>query len=67
MRTTETKPKLAYEGFPSLDETWVAAAGNLGEKTEKAWAEKETGNILKGYAELIELLETPPPIAAPHH
>jgi len=67
VRATETKPKLAFVGFPNMDESFKAAGGNLGEVTEKAWAEKETGNILKGYAELIELLETPPPAAAPLH
>jgi NAD(P)H-dependent FMN reductase len=59
LRVVETRPALKYAG-PGMDDMMAAAGtGNVGPNSLKLWEEEGKEPLLKGFAELIELLETP--------
>jgi NAD(P)H-dependent FMN reductase len=61
LRVVETRPQLTYAG-PGMDETFATTAtGTLGPKTMKLWEEEGKEPLLKGFKELVELLESPAP------
>lgn len=65
LRVVETKPQLTYAG-PVMDEMFATTAtGKLGPNTVALWEKDGTEPLLKGFAELIELLETPVPASEP--
>jgi NAD(P)H-dependent FMN reductase len=59
LRVVETRPMLKFA--PGQEEIMMAAgAGKLGQKSSDSWeGEKEV--LLKGFGELVELMETPAP------
>ncbi|RFU33544.1 hypothetical protein B7463_g2824, partial [Scytalidium lignicola] len=55
LQVVETRPQLAFEG----QEGYAASAGKLGELSLQAW-KNNTTDLLKGYEELVKLVNTPP-------
>lgn len=65
LRVVETRPMLKFA--PGQEEIMMATgAGKLGQKTLDSWEEGEKEVLLKGFGELIELMETPAPEPAKH-
>ncbi|KAH8805031.1 flavoprotein-like protein [Xylogone sp. PMI_703] len=58
LHVVETRPQLAFAG-PGMDDAYAAGAGILGENSLKEWKEK-TDDLIKGYNELIKLINVPP-------
>ena len=59
LRVVETRPQLKYAG-PGMDEMMVASStGKVGPNSLKLWEDEGKEPLLKGFGELIELLETP--------
>jgi NAD(P)H-dependent FMN reductase len=59
LRVVETRPQLPYAG-PGMDEMFAASGtGNLGPNTLELWEKEGKDPLLKGFAQLVELLETP--------
>ncbi|KAG0646096.1 NAD(P)H-dependent FMN reductase LOT6 [Hyphodiscus hymeniophilus] len=59
LRVAETRPKLEFSGWPDKSEMMSAAGGKIGPKTLEHWEAESKETLLKGFGELIELLETP--------
>ena len=60
LRVVETRPQLPYAG-PGMEEMFAAAgAGKVGSKTLELWEGEGKESLLKGWGELVGLLETPP-------
>ncbi|KAH8819294.1 NADPH-dependent FMN reductase [Xylogone sp. PMI_703] len=55
LKVVETKPQFTFAG----KDGWAATAGQLGEESLAEW-KKNTGDLLKGYEELIKLANAPP-------
>ena len=61
LRVAETRPALSFAGWPDKSELMTASGqGKIGEKTLKMWEKEGKEPLLKGFGELIELMETPP-------
>lgn len=60
LRVVETRPMLKFAG-PGREELMMAAAGKVGPKTMEEWEEVAKEPLLKGFGELVELLEAPAP------
>jgi NAD(P)H-dependent FMN reductase len=60
LRVVETRPMLKFAG-PGREEMMMAAAGKVGPKTMEEWEEVAKEPLLKGFGELVELLEAPAP------
>jgi NAD(P)H-dependent FMN reductase len=61
LRVVETRPQLPYAG-PGMGEMLAAAGtGKLGQNTLELWGKEGKEPLLKGFGELVELLETPVP------
>lgn len=60
LRVVETRPMLKFAG-PGREEMMMAAAGKVGRKTMEEWEEVAKEPLLKGFGELVELLEAPAP------
>lgn len=58
LRVCGTRVQLAFAGEVAGPELWSAAGGILGELTRKAWIEGK-GDLVKGFGELVGLMETP--------
>jgi NAD(P)H-dependent FMN reductase len=58
LRVVETRPMLKFAG-PGREETMMAGVGKLGPKTMEEWEEAAKEPLLKGFGELVELLEVP--------
>jgi len=59
LRVVETRPKLSYAG-PGMEEMFAATStGKIGEKTLELWEKENKEELLKGFGELVELLEAP--------
>lgn len=65
LRVVETRPMLKFAG-PGREEAMMTAMGQVGPKTMEEWEEAAKEPLLKGFGELVELLEAPlePPAAA---
>jgi NAD(P)H-dependent FMN reductase len=65
LRVVETRPMLKFASR-GREEAMMAAVGKVGPKTMEEWEEAAKEPLLKGFGELIELLEAPvePPKAA---
>jgi len=64
LRVVETRPMLVYAG-PSMEEMYTATnTGKLGPKTLELWEAESKETLLKGFGELVELLEVPAPAPA---
>jgi len=62
LRVVETRPMLKFGGYPDKSELMTAAGqGKIGAKTLELWEEEGKEPLLKGFGELVELLETPAP------
>jgi multimeric flavodoxin WrbA len=60
LRVVETRPMLKFAG-PGMEELMMAAIGTVGPKTMEEWEEIAKEPLLKGFEELVELLEAPVP------
>ena len=61
LRVVETRPQLPYAG-PGMDDMFAAAGtGKLGQNTLELWGKEGKEPLLKGFGELVKLLETPVP------
>ena len=58
LRVVETRPTLKFAG-PGMEEAMMAGMGRVGPKTMEEWEEIAKEPFLKGFEELVELLETP--------
>jgi len=59
LRVVETKPQLKYAG-PGMDDMYAATGtGVVGPNSLKLWEEEGKEPLLKGFAELVELMEAP--------
>lgn len=59
LRVCGVRPQLAFAGEVAGPELWSAAGGVLGELTRKAWTD-DSGELVKGFGELLEKLEERP-------
>lgn len=67
LRVVETRPMLKFAGWPDKSELMMAAGqGKVGTKTLELWEEEGKAPLLKGFGELVELMETPAPEPAKH-
>ena len=63
LRVVETRPTLSFAGWPDKSEMIAASRqGKVGMKTLEHWEEEGKEPLLKGFGELIELMETPAPL-----
>jgi NAD(P)H-dependent FMN reductase len=60
LRVVETRPLLKLAG-PGREEMMMASVGKVGPKTMEGWEETAKEPLLKGFEELVELLNTPAP------
>lgn len=58
LRVCETRVQLRFAGEVAGPELWSAAGGVLGDLTKTAWMENSKGELLKGFGELVGLMET---------
>jgi len=59
LRVVGTRPQLKYAG-PGMDDMMAASTtGTVGPNSLKLWEEEGKEPLLKGFGELVELLETP--------
>jgi NAD(P)H-dependent FMN reductase len=58
LRVVETRPMLKFAG-PGREEAMMAGVGKVGPKTMEEWEEAAKEPLLKGFGELVELLEVP--------
>jgi NAD(P)H-dependent FMN reductase len=56
LRVVETRPMLKFAG-PGMEEVMMAGVGRVGPKTMEEWEDIAKGPFLKGFEELVELLE----------
>lgn len=61
LRVVETRPQLSYFGGAGGEMLMAAGEGKLGPKTLELWETEKKEELLKGFGELVELLETPSP------
>jgi NAD(P)H-dependent FMN reductase len=59
LRVVETRPQLAYAG-PGKEEMFAASStGKIGPRTLELWEKENKEQLLKGFGELVELMEVP--------
>lgn len=59
LRVVETRPMLSYAG-PGMEEMFTAAGtGKVGPRSLELWENESKDTLLKGFGELVELLEVP--------
>ena len=61
LRVVETRPQLPYAGPGMADMFAATGTGKLGPNTLELWEKEGKEPLLKGFGELVELLETPVP------
>ena len=61
LRVVETRPQLSYAGPGMADMFAATGTGKIGPNTIELWEKESKEPLLKGFAELVELLETPVP------
>jgi NAD(P)H-dependent FMN reductase len=59
LRVVETRPQLAYAG-PGMEEMFAASStGKIGPRSLELWEKENKEQLLKGFGELVELMEVP--------
>jgi len=61
LRVVETRPQLAYAGPGMADMFAATGTGKVGPNSIELWEKEGKEPLLKGFTELVELLETPVP------
>jgi NAD(P)H-dependent FMN reductase len=59
LRVVETRPQLAYASPGKGEMLTASSTGKLGPKTLEIWGKESKDALLKGFGELVELLEVP--------
>lgn len=66
LRVAATRPALAFDAHSGPEMELPMLKGQIGPKARERWTEKESGEILKAFGELKELLAQEPPTPEKH-